>query len=254
MFASDGGAIGTLSPARRAQYTMDALNNAGSAALSAITPNLSEVDASLNQAKYDSLSWINNAANDVTNPEWWQNFFGSLDWEAAGQQAWNGISDWFSNLFSDSGSGSGSSDSGSTSDDLVSSWKSVIDDFFKKYNSSTEAANILARKNANSANQFSHDEAQLARDWYEYMENTYYQRRKKDMVAAGFNPWMALYSSGNTGASVSSSSGQKAETFRSRESISDYLELIPLVLQLAQDLFSHLSSAKHSPLSLLKIF
>ena len=48
--------------------------------------------------------------------------------------------------------------------------------------------NLFNAQQAAMANQFSHDEAQLTRDWQERMSNTAYQRAMADMKAAGINP------------------------------------------------------------------
>lgn len=48
--------------------------------------------------------------------------------------------------------------------------------------------NLFNAQQAALANQFSHDEAQLTRDWNERMSSTAYQRAMADMKAAGINP------------------------------------------------------------------
>lgn len=48
--------------------------------------------------------------------------------------------------------------------------------------------NLFNAQQAALANQFSHDEAQIARDFNERMSNTAYQRAMADMKAAGINP------------------------------------------------------------------
>lgn len=56
--------------------------------------------------------------------------------------------------------------------------------------------------NAQAAMKFNAQQAQLNRDWQEYMSNTAHQREVADMMAAGLNP--VLSAMGGTGAAVTS--------------------------------------------------
>ena len=58
-------------------------------------------------------------------------------------------------------------------------------------------------------NQFSAQQAQIQRDWEQYMSNTSYQRAVADLKAAGLNPAM-LYASGGQGASTPSGASASA--------------------------------------------
>lgn len=83
------------------------------------------------------------------------------------------------------------------------------------YNYLTGQGDALATTNrftaeqAALANQFSHDEAQLNRDFQERMSNTQYQRAYADMKAAGINP---LNLGGIDGASVASTAAGQAHS------------------------------------------
>lgn len=48
----------------------------------------------------------------------------------------------------------------------------------------------------NQANQFSAQQSQINRDWQEQMSNSAFQRQKADLVAAGYNPLLAVGSGG----------------------------------------------------------
>lgn len=58
-------------------------------------------------------------------------------------------------------------------------------------------------------NQFSAQQAQIQRDWEQYMSNTSYQRAVADLKEAGLNPAM-LYASGGQGASTPSGASASA--------------------------------------------
>lgn len=58
-------------------------------------------------------------------------------------------------------------------------------------------------------NQFSAQQAQIQRDWEQYMSNTSYQRAVADLKKAGLNPAM-LYASGGQGASTPSGASASA--------------------------------------------
>ena len=57
--------------------------------------------------------------------------------------------------------------------------------------------------------QYNAEQAQLQRDWEEYMSNTSYQRAIKDMEAAGINPALAIT---NGGASTPTATNAKTGT------------------------------------------
>lgn len=54
--------------------------------------------------------------------------------------------------------------------------------------------------------QFNHDEAQISRDWQEYMSNTTYQRNVQDLAAAGLNPILSISGAGGAGSTPATSS------------------------------------------------
>lgn len=99
-------------------------------------------------------------------------------------------------------------------------------EFLDRFSSATDAANAIARENAAAANQFAHDEAELAREFEQYNVDTQYQRLVKDLKAAGLNPILA-YGSLNTGLpSAAAASAHQAETFKSSEKFTDIIQAI----------------------------
>ena len=62
---------------------------------------------------------------------------------------------------------------------------------------------------------------QSARAWSEYMDNTQYQRRVKDLEDAGLNPWLAVQSGiSGTGAATVDTGGSAKHKTRSNQSSS----------------------------------
>lgn len=78
------------------------------------------------------------------------------------------------------------------------------------FNSAEALANRrFQQESANSAMEFSRQQAQVDRDWQERMSNTAYQRVVKDLRAAGLNPILAYTNGG-----ASAGSGSTATAFQ----------------------------------------
>lgn len=108
---------------------------------------------------------------------------------------------------------------------------SLSDAWSRVYGSEASAQDIERAREANELQyklwrenaDFNKSEAQLSREWQEYMSNTSYQRAVKDMIAAGLNPVLAAMNSGAstpTGATASSAAttAHKANTYADQES------------------------------------
>lgn len=74
--------------------------------------------------------------------------------------------------------------------------------------SAQSAANAANLKIAQQNNLFNHYEAELNRNWLQYMSNSAYQRQRADLKAAGYNPLLGLSSPSSTpSGSTASASG-----------------------------------------------
>ena len=103
-------------------------------------------------------------------------------------------------------------------------------------------AGFLGNWSANSANRdinrknnkFNAEQAQLNRDWQERMSNTAYQRARKDMEAAGFNPILAAGGSPASSPSGSSASAQASnpQTSNTRDTVSSAKDSMMMQAQL----------------------
>jgi hypothetical protein len=94
--------------------------------------------------------------------------------------------------------------------------------------------NVKAREHATAerlaSEAFNKQEAQIARDWQEYMSNTSYQRMMQDLQKAGINPLFAISQGGaSTPSGVSArSSSYPSHASATRDDMADFLKLIGL--------------------------
>ena len=77
-------------------------------------------------------------------------------------------------------------------------------------NMGTDILDALGIGSQRRAQQFNSAEAQIQRQWEEYMSNTAYQRAVADMQKAGLNP--ALMYSGGSGGTASTPNGASASS------------------------------------------
>lgn len=95
------------------------------------------------------------------------------------------------------------SNQSASSDSSVKDWQQIQEQYWAAQKDAALQQQEAAQASADRAMQFSHDEAELDRQWQERLSNTAYQRSMSDMKAAGLNP-ILMFSKGFSSASTPS--------------------------------------------------